>query len=202
MKYTFPVFLALACSLVVQTAMSAQPQPTLFRYKNEQGTLVTTTVLPPEAADKGYEIITLQGDVLKRVAPAPTPDERKALLAKMQNDVEQEKYDKALVLKYGSLAELLKAQKRMGDDDAAKMSLLTNNLNNINSQIEVQQKRAADFERQGKQVPEAILKTLDALYASRETTEDAIRLKEKETGEQKARFDYEINRYKQLKGLK
>lgn len=190
----------LLCAVTLDIVVAGAP--TLFRYKDAKGTVVTTAILPPEAAEKGYDIVSLQGEILQHVAAAPPPEEREAFLKKQAEDIEQAKYDKALVLRYGSLAELMKAQKRKGEESGAKMAVLSSNLTNIKNQIESQQAAAAKFEREGRTVPEAILKSLESLYASLEQTEDSIKDKQKENEEEKKRFDYEINRYKQLKGLK
>src|SRR5688572_26463459 len=99
------------------------PKGALFRYKNEQGTLVTSHILPPEMAYKGYQIVTVGGDVLQTIAPAPTDAEK----GKILQAIEQEKYDKSLLLRYGTLADLLKAQKRKIGEMEAKRSVLLSN---------------------------------------------------------------------------
>jgi len=170
----------------------------LFRYKNEQGTLVTSHILPPEMAYKGYQIVTVGGDVLQTVAPAPTGAEKDKIL----QAIEQEKYDKLLLLRYGTLAELLKAQKRKMDEMEAKRSVLLSNQSNMKIQIEAEQSKAANFERQGRPVPETTLTTMESLWGNLERTEDQIRTINQDIDNERARYNREIERYKQLKGLK
>lgn len=170
----------------------------LFRYKNDQGTLVTSHILPPDRSQKGYQIVTIAGDVLETVAPAPTEEEKKKLLSA----IDQKKYDKSLLLRYGTLADLLKSQKRKKEEIASKLSVLTSNQSNIRLQIDAEQSKAANYERQGKPIPEPILVSLEGLWGNLEKTEDALRVINQELSDENARFDQEINRYKELKGLK
>lgn len=174
------------------------PTGALFRYKNDQGTLVTSHILPPEMAYKGYQIVTVGGDVLQTIAPAPTSAEKDKIL----QAIEQEKYDKSLLLRYGTLAELMKAQKRKIGEIEAKRSVLMSNQSNMKVQIEAEQSKAANYERQGKPVPEMTLTAMEALWGNLERTEDQIRIINGELDGERARYEREIHRYKQLKGLK
>lgn len=200
-KFTLQFLSSMLLAMFIQSAFSGQASysaPPLFRYKNDAGVLVTTHVLPPDAAGKGYDIINSKGDVLETIKPAPTAEEMQAFI----NSIEQKKYDKGLMLKYGSLAELMKAQKRKSTELDAKMTVLKSSFNNIKTQIDAEQKKAANYERQGKPVPEASLKMLEDLYAAYEQTEAMVREREKEIATERVRYEYELNRYKQLKNLK
>lgn len=192
------VLLVLSCPVGAAERESATPKGALFRFKNEQGSTVTSHILPPEMAYKGYQIVTVGGDVLQTVAPAPTGAEKDKIL----QAIEQEKYDKSLLLRYGTLAELMKAQKRKIGEIEAKKAVLTSNQTNMKTQIEAEQSKAANFERQGKPVPEIILTTLEGLWGNLERTEDQIRTISAELEAEQARYKSEMDRYKQLKGLK
>jgi hypothetical protein len=187
-----------AMLLCVSTAWSDEAGRKIFRYKDANGIQVTTYVLPPEAAGNGYDILNSKGDVLEVVKPAPTEAEKPAALAA----IEQEKFDKNLLLQYGSLTELLQAQKRKLDELDSKMAVLQGNFSSIRSQIDTEQMKAANFERQGRPVPEESLKTLADLYANYEQTETAMHEREKETNDEKKQYQYELERYKAVKGLK
>lgn len=195
-KPTLQFVLGFSLASLAISALSGQPP--IFRYKNDAGVKVTTYVLPPEVAGKGYEIINSKGDVLEVVKPAPTAEEMQAFI----NSIEQKKYDKTLMLKYGSLAELMKAQQRKSTELDAKMAVLKSSFNNIKSQIDAEQKKAANYERQGQPVPEMSLKMLEDLYAQYELTESTLREREKEIATERVRYEYELNRYKELKNLK
>jgi hypothetical protein len=171
---------------------------TLFRYKDENGTQVTSRILPPEVAPRGYEIVTPLGDVIEEVPPAPTKEELKQILAAE----EQKKYDKSLLLRYGSLADLMKAQKRKREQEEAKISTLTSNLSNIRLQIDAEQSKAAGYERSGRPIPDSVIAALESLYANLETTEDQLKLRMQEQEEAEKRYQRELDRYKEIKGLK
>jgi len=184
--------------LAIAFCKFASAAPPLFRYKNTEGVTTTTYVLPPEFSGKGYEIINDKGDVLEVVKPAPTASEKQAAM----DAIEQQKYDKSLLLKYDSLAELMKAQKRKSEELDAKMSVLKGNLSNIRAQIDAEQQKAANYEREGRPVPEVTLKALETAYANYEQTESSMHEREKEIADEKGRYEQELDRYKQLKGLK
>lgn len=191
-----------ALSLMVEAApaeSTAQDQkaPKLYRYRSPKGAIVTSYVLPPDMVTKGYQIVTLKGDVIQTVKPALTDEERKAII----DAEEQKKYDKALLLKYGSLAELVNTQKRKTDEVEAKMSILKGNLTAIQNQKEAAQKKAATYERQGKPVPPGDLATLDTIYKNEEAAKEAIQILEKEFRAEKQRLEYELARFKTLKGI-
>jgi chromosome segregation ATPase len=96
----------------------------------------------------------------------------------------------------------LQAQKRKLDELDSKMAVLQGNFSSIRSQIDTEQMKAANFERQGRPVPEESLKTLADLYANYEQTETAMHEREKETNDEKKQYQYELERYKAVKGLK
>ena len=96
----------------------------------------------------------------------------------------------------------MKAQKRKIDEIESKKAVLVSNQTNIKTQIDAEQSRAANFERDGKPVPEVTLVTLEGLWGNLEKTEDQIRIITQELKAEQARYNTETNRYKQLKGLK
>ncbi len=179
----------------------ANSEPRLFRYTNDEGVLVTTYVLPPEFVDNGYEIITPLGDVLEVVPPAPSLEERIALHEQALSAEEQRKLDKQLLLRYGSLRELESAEARKLGELQGKITVLEGNISNIQSQIEQEQYNAAGFERQGKDVPNYILTNLETLYGSMERTEELMRKRQQELDDETLRFQVDIKRYKELKGI-
>lgn len=159
---------------------------------------MTSYVLPPEMVTQGYDVVTIKGDIIETVRPTLTEAERKAVL----DAEEQAKFDKQLLLKYGSLAELLRTQKRKTEEVEAKMSILKGNLTAIRNQKEAAQKKAATYERQGKPVPANELAALEAIYKSEDAAEEAIHVLEKEFQAEKQRLEYEQVRFKQLKGMR
>jgi len=208
MRQPIPSF-GLATSILVAVlytppVLSAEQNtvPGLYRYKDERGTMVTSSVIPLEYRDKGYQIVTPRGDVLQTIPPAPTKEERLAQLEKQRSDEEQAIYDKKLMLKYGNLAELRRAQERKLEELEGKLTVLNGNLSNIQIQIENEQHKAAGYERQGRGIPEHLLTTLDELYGNLEKTESLVKRREKELTEESERFAYETKRFKEIKGLR
>jgi len=196
-RFRFGMVAAVFAVLLSTIARADSGDRKIFRYKVD-GHQVTTYILPPEAAGLGYEIVNSKGDVLQVVKPAPTDAEKPAMLAQ----IEQDKFDKNLLLQYSSLDELKQAQSRQLEQLDAKMAVLKGNFSNIRSQIDAEQVKAAGFERQGRPVPEDSLKKLETLYASYEQVETDMHDREREIADEKAHFQYEIERFKAVKGIK
>ena len=62
--------------LLVALMMPAHAaERTYYRYTNEEGNTVLNHTLPPEFAQKGYEVVTASGHVVKVVEAVPDQSE-------------------------------------------------------------------------------------------------------------------------------
>jgi hypothetical protein len=188
--------LALAVPSLTQAAAK------LFRFKNEKGTTVTSHILPPEVVARGYEVITPAGDVIETVAPAMTPEQAAEKARLEQAKIDRAKRDKQLLLKYSALAEIRRAMERKLGEMNSKIKVMEANLTNIKIQIEAQQEQAANYERNGKDIPGVLLKSLDDLYTNMETTEAIIKARRDDYKVEKTKMEDDMERFKVLKGLK
>lgn len=187
-----------ACS-VLFSLPSFSAEINFFRYKNDQGTLVTSTILPPKFATRGYEIVNSQGDILEVVAPAMTAEERAEYERLNQEAIQaarQKEKDKELLLRYLDLRELQNAKDRKVKELESSIAILKNNIDGIHAQIESEQEKAVRYERDGKEIPLAILEALDSLYFELESIKDLIITREEELEKTVIEFDSNINRYR------
>ncbi|MCB1614422.1 MAG: hypothetical protein KDI30_00265 [Pseudomonadales bacterium] len=194
-----PIIRNISLALVLCSVNAAATEINFFRYKNEQGTLVTSTILPPKFATRGYEIVNSQGDILEVVAPAMTPEERAEYERKNKEAIlaeQQREKDRDLLLRYADIRELQKAKDRKVKELESSIAILKNNTTGLLSQIESEQQKAVRYERDGKEIPLSILEALDSLYFELESVRDLIVLRQEELEKVRLEFDANIVRYR------
>lgn len=149
------------------TALQAAPQNAevfFYRYIDSRGvTVIDRQGVPPEYVAKGYEILNQQGRVVHSVPPAPTAEERR---------LRQEKQLKAnadaqLLNSYPSLDELDRARARQLSELDNFIAMAKNTIQALQSQQAGVQRQAADQERAGHEVPQALLDQLKDLRDQR-----------------------------------
>ncbi|UTA47993.1 hypothetical protein L1F30_00295 [Simiduia sp. 21SJ11W-1] len=169
-----------------------------YRYINEQGAKVMHHSLPPEAAKRGYEIVSLAGIVLKVVPPALTPEQAAAAAAEKEQKRELEEWDASLLRRYSSVDEIESAKQRKLADLEANMAILISNLNTIQSQIRAEYAKGAGFERRGHAVPEMVLTNLQNLEAELEDTREKYIQREWEYEDVAEKFEQDKERFSQI----
>ena len=189
----------IAIPLLVSLSLSAWGQTKYYRYTNKEGVKVMNSVVPPEYVKFGYEIVTLSGDVLEIVEPAPTPEEAERLAAQRQREMELGKWDEYLLKRYSSVADIEAAKERKLEDFETSVSILRGNAANIRGQIEQVQARAANMERAGRKVPESTVNSLRALEIELTDTERQLALREADKKELADKYDADIERFRQIR---
>ena len=107
-----------------------------------------------------------------------------------------EKWDDYLLKRYSTVDDIEEAKQRKLDDFEASLSILRGNANNIRTQIEQVQARAANIERSGREIPESTLNSLQALELELQDTQEQLALREVEKGELAQKYDADIDRFK------
>lgn len=141
-----------------------------YRYKNENGQLVLSQVLPAKYAEKGYDILNEKGRIIKTIAPALTPEEiakrddaiekeRLALIAKQKQDEE----DEELKQLYSQPNDAVRVLGRRVIDIESVIKLKRNKIKSIKSQIIEEESSAANRQRKGLPVGDDAIDKLNAL---------------------------------------
>lgn len=169
-----------------------------YRYINEEGAKVMNHSLSPEAAKRGYEVVSLTGIVLKVVPPALTPEQAAAAAAQKEQKRELEEWDASLLRRYSSVDDIEAAKQRKLADLEANMAILISNLNTIQSQIRAEYAKGAGFERRGQPVPEVVLTALDNLEAELEDTREKYIQREWEYEDVADKFEQDKERFNQI----
>jgi chromosome segregation ATPase len=153
-----------------------------YRYPSINGTIVIDSSVPPEAVPRGYDVIRVDGSVVRTVAPQLSDAERKTralelevAAARAEADAKSLKWDESLLLRYSSVLDIDAAKERAINNIKVRISILESNLSLIKQQILSNQRDAAELERRGKDVPSALMNTLASLRREVTTTEQHIR---------------------------
>ncbi|MFO7787684.1 MAG: DUF4124 domain-containing protein [Halospina sp.] len=148
----------------------------MYRYKTEDGETVMSNTLPREALKQGYEVLNNKGRVIEEVPPPPTEEElaerrrereRQEQLEKERE--EQKKKDRRLLRQYSSPDDAVRALHRKLRERFGTVRLKLANINNTEGQIADLQKRAANQERAGEDVPESLREKMQSQRAEKAT---------------------------------
>ncbi len=145
-----------------------------YRYKDSDGHQVITSTLPPDVADKGYEIISPRGNVIKTIQPIKTHEEveadQKALEVKRQADLKaienkkneerQAKKDDILLKSFTNKEDIVRSR----DEKIASIEVLEQIMHENISRLQKQLKTATEskvaYEKSGQPIPENLKNTI------------------------------------------
>lgn len=191
-SWTLGFLLLLAMSLPTHAASK------LYRYTNDRGVVAIDDHVPPEFVKNGYEVLSPDGRVLESVPRQLTGEEGARKRAADAEAKRLHEWDKNLLLRYSSVDDIAAARERALREIDARISVLRSNLLSTKSQVEHEQEKAADIERKGGKVPEAMTTNMEKLKqeASGIETSIAERLQEKENT--RTSYQRDIDRFKTL----
>jgi hypothetical protein len=191
----------------------------LYRFTNEEGVQTLSRSLPPEAAQKGYDILDDKSmRLIERVPPALTADEIAELEAKEAEDAErqrqadiaakeaekqreiQARHDRTLLITYGSEQDIIAARDKDIGYRQEQIGLLSVKLPKLKQALEEIQKEAADRELSGGTITTNMQKRLDAAHEEIAVREQAIKMYQAEIKELTAKYKADLDRYRVLQG--
>jgi hypothetical protein len=176
-RHVFPWTWALLLTVASATEAASQ----LYRYRNAEGVVVVGFQIPVDLIRGGYEVLNLEGMVIKVVPRSLTDDERKAKDAEEKRDeaalAEQERlreWDESLMLRYSDVVDIEAAQKRGLGDLQIRVTILRGNRRALKQKVENYQKQAANLERSGMAVDVEQLRAIESLQDEIAITDRAI----------------------------
>lgn len=199
MKKSLLLFLSLI--LVSQAAFSKN----FYRYKDSDGRLIVKDYLPDEAVITGYEVINEDGRVLQVVPAEMTAKEKEAqrikeeqLEALRKKQMEERRRDILLMRQYKTIDDIKRTEKNQTAALRANIDLLNAHNSNLTNKLEELQSRAANFERQGKAVPQNTLKEIEATKSQIQTNDASINRYEEKIKSIEKQFQSDLVRFKEL----
>ncbi|WP_041521753.1 hypothetical protein [Gilvimarinus agarilyticus] len=192
----------LALALASPTLMAAEddsgPDSVLFRYKNSEGNLVVQQSIPPDAAARGYEIITSNGRVLNTVKASPKGADAVKAAERMRREAELAEWDARLKRRFSTVKDIESAKQRSLTELRGNLSILRANLSGVTLQLEEQQRRAGIMERNGQPVSEALENNIAALEAELVEINKQIALRTEALEGASDKYDRDIERFKEI----
>lgn len=181
----------MAAALLATSAVTVGQAQVYYRYVNDEGIQVLDDSIPPEYAQKGYEVVSLSGDVIRTVEPAP---DAATLQQKAEEKRLREDY-RRLSRRYSSLEDIEAARARKLENIETNIAIVRGNISGLEAQIRSLTRQAADVERQGRQVPEALLKKLADTRAELAAAEELLKVRQQEYATTEARFAEDITTF-------
>ncbi|QSP95926.1 DUF4124 domain-containing protein [Marinobacter salinisoli] len=190
---------ALAFTMGLATTAEAR----MYRYTDDNGQIVISNTIPQAATKRGYEILGSSGRVVETVAPAPTAEEIAAREAEAQRQKElaiQREKDRQLLRRYSHPDQAVEAMHRKVRQLEGLIQIKRGNISVLASQLENEQGRAADLERAGREIPDAMLGKINRLESKIDELEAEIRSQNIEIDLVRADFETDITRLEQVTG--
>lgn len=185
--------------LLVTTTASAS----IYRYTDKNGQVVISNTIPQAASKRGYDILNNQGRVIETVDPAPTAEEiaeREARKRDQEMQAQQRELDRKLLERFSHPDDAVRAMHRKIGALRELTRLKHRNIAVIENQLDTEQVRAADLERSGRAIPQAILNKIRRLETSIKEIESEIRAQEAEINAVKRQFITDIKRLEVVTG--
>lgn len=196
----------IAAALVVALLGSAvtwaekdKPRKVYYRYVNESGNRVIEQSIPPKYAQKGYEVVTLGGDVIRVVAPAISGAEAERQRRAKEEAERLAAWDAELKRRYSSVRDVEAAKQRKLVELNGSIAILESNARSIKLQIAQQHSTAADHERQGRDVPKAVMEAIAGLEEELASTEDLLGERQKQYKMVSDKYDRDRDRFKVIR---
>jgi hypothetical protein len=183
------------------TAKDKGTQKVFYRYTTNDGHKAVSQTMPPQYIRNGYEMLTLSGEIIKVVPPAPPEADAERIAKERKVAKEQARTDLELRQTYSSVKDIDTAKTRNLQELVNTINILQANLVSVKSQLKVQESHAATIERNGKTVSDDILKNIATLRAEEKDLNIQIKQREEEHQAAAAKFDQDKERFIQITGL-
>lgn len=185
-------------SLLMSGLVAAQKDKTskvIYRYKNKDGVTVLDSAIPPQYVNGGYEIMSRNGKVIKVVAPVVQGAEGERLRLEKLASKDREREDIQLRRSYSNVADIDAAKSRNLESLRGNVNILQANLMSTRARLQESQAQAASIERAGRQLPEDLLKNINALVQDEKDIQLQIRQREEELKVVEKKFDDDRKRF-------
>src|SRR5690606_14661632 len=154
--------------------------------------------IPPKYVRSGYEVLSMSGEVLRVVEPAPAEEDAERVARERKIQADQHTNDALLRRRYSNLNDIEAIKKRSLLELQSNLDILRGNLSSTRAQIENQYVRAAATERSGRTVTPETLKLIADLQTEERDIQLQIKHRELEYQSLSDRFDQDKRRFEEL----
>ncbi len=192
------LWFSVSCFLGLASLAQAQ-EKVYYRYTNDEGVQVLEDRIPPKYVPKGYEVVSMYGEVLRTVPPAASEQELQAEARERKARQEREAYEQELKRRYSTVKDIRDAKRRSLAELQGNISILESNLSSVRLQIRELESRAARLERSGQEVPESVLTNLGTLKTEVQEIQTQIQHRQSEYDEVAEKYDRDIDAFAEIK---
>lgn len=173
-----------------------------YRYRDNAGSVHLGYSIPPEYIANGYEVLNEHGMVVDVVLPKSVLDARASkILAEAESRHQRElqaSKDEALLRFYSTPQDVERVRERKLQEFQTFIDIQKANTVANRKRLAALQSDAAELERNGQTVPEAILQTLNTLEQKIRDAKQAIERKQEEKDRVWLAFELDIERLNEL----
>lgn len=204
--------LAVVLALGVALSAGAQSQGTgrkVYRWVDDKGQVHYGDSVPPEYAEQGADVLNRQGVPVSRVHGNETPEE--ARLRQQQEEAQKRaaqdrQRDRVLLQTYLSVQEIEQLRDRRVEVLDSQLRIQQQYLAQLKQKHEAQMKAASVYKPYSRKpdaepVPEEMAADIDRSDTDLRTQESNLQKKREERESVRARFEADIARFRELKGL-
>lgn len=204
----FPGLAMFALATILAFTADTATAATIKCWTNKEGVKECGTTVPPEYAQQEHEELNKQGIVVNIQERAKTDAElaeakHQAELAaeeRKQKEAEQRK-DQILLSTFAKVEDIESARNDKILTIEASISLAEKRKGKIETDLNSRIKAAADEERKGKTLNEALLKDIESLKRQASENEEYIAEQQRQIEEARAAYAADIERFKKLKSI-
>lgn len=176
----------------------------MYKWVDKDGVTRYGDRIPPEYAKQEREVLNSKGQTVKVLEPEKTDadiaeEARQAELA--QQEQEQARRDRMLLDMYGSEDDLIKARDEQIAHLDGNIRINEIALEGAKKDYQSRKEREAQLTKDGKPVPPDMQRQIRELAATIKRGEKSLAVRQKERQAIAARFDRDIIRWRQLRGI-
>jgi hypothetical protein len=197
--YFATVFLACLLCLLNSQMVCAKK---MYRWVDEQGNTFFSDQVPPEQSQYRRDSLSKTGRILEVTEKAKTKEqmELEKRLAKLRSNQDkiianQKIHDKALLSTFHSKEDLLATIKVKLQALDTQRKVMESNLNRLINQLEEQQKKAANLERNAQRVPEKLLDNIQSTQEQIQQARSTISARIDKQNQIKEEYNADIERF-------
>ena len=195
--------LALACLALAWAGSAGAGR--IVCWTNDEGVRECGHAVPPEYVDKRREELNERGIVVNVTPAAKTKEElaeeeRLAKLAEQERKREEEKrqQDEILLKTFTTERDVLMARDSKVAAIESIIGIIASNVTSLERDLEEQQRRAANYERRGKSVPDELFQEMAATKRRIADKNAFVAQKRREQEAIRARYDADLARFREL----
>ena len=197
-------------SLLVSIMFSSYPAcaAKLYKWIDDQGMVHFSDKIPPQDIKREHEEYDNKGLQTNSVAAVKTPEELAAEERQLEIKAQQERQaqeraeqDRILLATYGSEQEIIAARDRNLATMEATNQLTMGSIDGLTIKLQAQMKNAADYERQGQEIPQNVRDEIANIKQEIETQRGMIKARQQEEEQIKTKYQAYIDRFRELKNL-